>query len=280
VDASTGNILGELQQVRWVDWMVDLHRNLLTRKTGRQVVGGFGVISTLLGLTGLLLWFLGGAKWRAWVMVRSNGGPRRFNYDLHRASGLWVMAFLLVLSFTGIELAYPQSFRSAWEKVTGLPSTVKAPTLAKGSKHQKRRSLDEYIATARAAMPDGAPMELRLSESAKTPAYLRLRRAGDLSAGGSNRVYMDPASGKVLSAERAADWPLGVQLFQAIQPIHYGEFGGAPIKVLWSLFGVIPAVLFITGVIVWWRPNKQKARRSDVETAVEQEDTLEEPVRS
>jgi hypothetical protein len=35
----------------------------------------------------------------------------RFNYQLHRASGLWAYAFLAVIAFTGVELAYPNAFQ-------------------------------------------------------------------------------------------------------------------------------------------------------------------------
>ena len=52
---------------------------------------------------------------------------------------------------------------------------------------------------------------------------------------------------------------MGARIFAAFAPIHYGEFGGLPIKVLWAFLGLIPSVLFVTGVITWWRPSKPKA---------------------
>jgi uncharacterized iron-regulated membrane protein len=39
-------------------------------------------------------------------------------------------------------------------------------------------------------------------------------------------------------------------LFQALQPVHYGEFGGLPAKILWSFLGVTPSLLFVTGLFV------------------------------
>jgi uncharacterized iron-regulated membrane protein len=189
---------------------------------------------------------------------------------------LWALLFIAVLSFTGTYLSYPQTFRDAWE-LTGQPASMRAPQAANAAK-PSIISLDEYVTTARTAIPDGAPIELRLQESPKV-SYLRVHRAGDLSQAGSNRVYMDQRNGKVLSIELAANWPLGVQLFQALQPIHYGEFGGLPFKILWSFFGVIPSVLFVTGLLIWWRPNKQKPSREPRPRAVLREDTIAEPVR-
>ena len=37
---------------------------------------------------------------------------------------------------------------------------------------------------------------------------------------------------------------------------HFGRFGGLTIRVLWVILGLIPAALFITGFIVWWRRGR------------------------
>jgi uncharacterized iron-regulated membrane protein len=35
--------------------------------------------------------------------------------------------------------------------------------------------------------------------------------------------------------------------------LHFGRFGGLTIRVLWTLLGLLPALLFITGFTLWWR---------------------------
>jgi uncharacterized iron-regulated membrane protein len=282
VDASTGQILGEEEKIIWLDWMVDLHRNLLAGRPGRQAIGGVGIVGLTLSVTALLLWALTGGSWRAWVKIRRNSGSRRFNFDLHRVSGLWALVFVAALSFTGMALSYPQALRDAWERLTGQPASMRPPILPQTPNHPWR-SLEEYLASSRVAMSDGEPIEMRFPELPTTAVYLRLRRAGDLSSTGSNRVYLDPASARALSVERASDWPFGVQLFQAFAPIHYGPFGGLPVKILWSFLGVTPSLLFVTGLLVWWSPGKQKARRTagakpGSGEVLREDDSLAEPV--
>lgn len=34
---------------------------------------------------------------------------------------------------------------------------------------------------------------------------------------------------------------------------HFGRFGGLSVRILWVILGLLPAVLFITGFIVWWK---------------------------
>jgi uncharacterized iron-regulated membrane protein len=255
-DEASGAVLGSLQS-GWVDWMVDLHRNLLAGSTGRSTVGAFGIVLFILSGTGILMWLTGPRNWRAWISVRRGGSATRFNYELHRVSGLWAYAFLALISFTGIELAYPNSFRDAVQSVTGKPATVRSP---KDGRAAASLSLDEYVRLGRAAMPDGVPVELRFPDRGKGPVDLRLYRAGDLSPSG-NHVYLDPASGAVLMIDRVVDRPIGARFLAAMSPIHYAQFGGLTTKIVWALLGLTPLLLFITGLIAWWRPAKSKPTR-------------------
>jgi uncharacterized iron-regulated membrane protein len=174
---------------------------------------------------------------------------------LHRAAGLWSYAFLALISFTGIELAFPNVFRDAVQSMTGKPANVKSPKVA-GAK--AALSLDAYVRIGRAAMPDGVAMELRLPDKPKSPVDLRLYRAGDLAPSG-NHVYLDPANGAVLMVDRIVDRPLGGRFLAAMSPLHYAQFGGLAAKIAWALFGLAPLLLFVTGLFAWWRPAKTKS---------------------
>jgi len=254
-DSSTGQVLGVLRS-NWVDWMVDLHRNLLTGKQGRKVVGAAGIALFLLSGSGLLIWLRGARNWRTWITLRQ-GPARRFNFELHRVTGLWAYAFLALISFTGMERAFPDTFRQAVQSVTGDSLRTPAP---KKIKAKSTLPLEEYVRLGRAAMRDGVAIELRLPESGKGAVDLHLYRAGDLAPAG-NHVYLDPASGAVLQIDRIVDRPVGARFLAALAPIHYAQFGGLPLKAAWALFAFTPLVLFVTGLIVWWRP-KPKARQT------------------
>ena len=64
----------------------------------------------------------------------------------------------------------------------------------------------------------------------------------------------------------------------AAAPIHYGEFAGLPVKIVWCIFGVAPSILFITGLLVWWRPNRRNSLRKARGVPEELETRLTEPV--
>jgi len=77
------------------------------------------------------------------------------------------------------------------------------------------------------------------------------------------------------------DPPLGDAILQWFGKLHFGNFGGIPIKILWTLFGLAPAFLFVTGGLMWWnrvlskrwkrwrapRPAREDARTDELESA-------------
>jgi uncharacterized iron-regulated membrane protein len=252
VDAGTGNTVGELK-ITWLDWLVDLHHNLLFGKTGRQIVGVVGIILFTVSGSGLILFLLRKPSLKSLTTIRVGGPKRRFYYELHRATGLWAYSFLTLLSFTGIALAYPDAFRAVLGKTIAIPKS-------KQSAAEPFKPLSDYLTISRAALPDAQLTEVRLPKSTKDPVSVRFRVASDLGTVGRNEIVMN-AAGRVLGVRRIAEESAGVQLQGAFTPIHYAEVGGLIVKLLWTLAGIAPTVLFVTGILFWFR----KKPRRDIE---------------
>jgi uncharacterized iron-regulated membrane protein len=71
--------------------------------------------------------------------------------------------------------------------------------------------------------------------------------------------YFDPPRDEFLGL-RAGD-----RFLRLVSRIHFGTFAGrspatVPIKVIWCVVGIVPVLLFITGVIMWW--NRVLRRKS------------------
>lgn len=47
--------------------------------------------------------------------------------------------------------------------------------------------------------------------------------------------------------------PRSEQVLLAMIDLHFGRFGGLEVRITWTLLGLLPAVLAVTGTIVWWR---------------------------
>lgn len=251
IDAATGAIAGDLN-VAWLDWIIDLHHNLLFGKAGRLVVGVVGIILLVMSASGLVLSLFRGLSWKSFTSVTVSGPRRRLYFELHRATGLWAFALLMLLSFTGIELAYPDAFRLVLGQRTGNAKT-------KPSGHQAFKPLKEYLEAGRAALPSDAQLtELRLPKSAKDAISVRFRMPGDLGDAGRNELSL-AANGSVLGVRKGAEDPLGVRIQSSFTPIHYGEVGGLAVRTLWCLAGLTPLVLYASGLLFWFRKKPRRA---------------------
>ena len=65
-------------------------------------------------------------------------------------------------------------------------------------------------------------------------------------------IYLDQYTGERLATTGAArTW--GDAVMSRMSPLHVGGVGGQAGRVLWFVLGLSPAVLLVTGLIVWWR---------------------------
>jgi uncharacterized iron-regulated membrane protein len=102
----------ESSVVRVVEWLVDLHENLLLGTTGRRVNGIGAILLTLLCLTGALLWWPGIAHWRRSLSVNWRSSFARLNWDLHNALGFWCFLFVAMWGISGAYFSFPQLFNA------------------------------------------------------------------------------------------------------------------------------------------------------------------------
>jgi len=114
-------------------------------------------------------------------------------------------------------------------------------------------------------VPDGAFAELRMPDADGKSVQVRMRRAGDLRPGGNNTVTLDPSTAAVLSVERFADLTPLQKVVESVTPLHYGELGGVGYRVLLSVLGIVPLLLFISGFLIWWIPRRLRVKKKSVE---------------
>ena len=112
-DPYTGADLGDPLSAagRTVEWLVDLHDDLLAGPTGRFANGIGSCLVTLLSLTGVILWWPGIKNWRRSMTINWKTHFPRINWDMHSAIGFWCSLFVLVWGVSGIYFCFPFAFR-------------------------------------------------------------------------------------------------------------------------------------------------------------------------
>jgi uncharacterized iron-regulated membrane protein len=263
-DPGTGALLGPKKSVAWLDWLVDLHQNLLMGKTGRALTGIIGSALLLLSLSGLISWLAGQRDWKRTLAVPKGGPWRRVNYELHKWGGLWANLLLIVVSATGIILAYPDTFRATVGTVMGevKPDKPAARAMRQGrAERVEFLPLETYLQTAIRSVPDSVVREVRMREKGRSTVTVTLSTPSDIRPKGGNTVILDASSGNVISVERSTTSPLSRKLEDYANAIHKAELGGLPVKIFWALLGLVPVALAISGSQIWWHQRKTAQRK-------------------
>ena len=268
-DRSSGQELGPKKKLAWLDWIVELHQNLLMGKTGRALTGVIGVPLLLLSVSGLLSWLSGQRDWKRTLALPSKGPWRRVNYEGHKWAGLWANLFLTAVSFTGIVLAYPDTFQQAIRAVSGEPRPQSNNAMAKTVRGSRRSTqdllaLDEYVRLAATSVPGAVVRELHMPNRKNALVSVAMWVPGDVRPKGGTTVLLDPSSAKVISIDRSPAWFSSKGLVELANAIHKTELGGLPLKLAWALFGLTPLLLFLSGLQIWWnqRTAALRARRN------------------
>jgi uncharacterized iron-regulated membrane protein len=113
----TGSMIvfrNEVEKRFSVEWLVNLHENLLFGSTGRMVNGVGAVCLTVLCITGAIIWWPGITHWRRGLTVNWTVHFARINWDLHSALGFWCFAFVLVWGISGIYFSFPSVFEALY----------------------------------------------------------------------------------------------------------------------------------------------------------------------
>ena len=217
-----------------------LHGSLMVPGMGRQIVGWVGVAMLLSSLTGLWLWwptkgrFTRGLRWRRRPDLNSN---------LHHMSGFWISLPLAVLSATGVWISFPAVFSVSAPAGPGGPGGAARPLT------ETKLGPDDALAAAR-ALAKGRPANLAWPTDKKPEWTVSLKGAGkpqEVKVGDSDaKASLVPVKPETLA--------------RTMRRIHDGT--GMPVvwQVIIFIGGVLPALLAVTGILMWLRMRRRRQR--------------------
>ena len=255
-DPYTGRLLGEDPfRGHWLDWIYDLHERLLAGRAGLTANGIFGWLLALASLSGLVVWWPGVRHWRLGLRYHARAGWKGQNYDLHKLAGFFSAALLVLVAVTGAYYAFPDAYRRAVAALTGTPAAVATPKSR--VLPQRLASVEQIYQRALAAMPEAEPQILFFPQRADGIYSLRLRLPGDWVRTGNQHVYLDAYTGEVIRPDYYSQRPLGARVIGANGPLHFGTFWGNLTRVVWVVLGLVPLLLWVTGLLMYvnraWR---------------------------
>ncbi len=93
-----------------IEWVVDLHDNLLAGTTGRTVNGVGALLFLMLAITGAIVWWPGVNRVGHSLLPGKPAKSARFARRLHNALGIWVLALILIWAVTAVYFSFPDPF--------------------------------------------------------------------------------------------------------------------------------------------------------------------------
>jgi uncharacterized iron-regulated membrane protein len=220
-----------------------LHGNfLMSRETGRPLVGWLGVAMCLLGVSGLVLWWPKRGQWKYAFKVRPTATGLRFHRELHAATGIWIFLVFMAVSFSGVVISWPQvmGLGGPGAGTRGMPM-VEATA-------GKRLGPTEAVIAAATAVPDIKPRTITLPARPDQPISVNYRSHDAVNAA----VLIDPYSGKVLMVRDNSE-----SFLAWMRPVHDGTLGFVW-RFLVFLSGLVPTLFVVTGVIMWWKKRQRR----------------------
>jgi len=232
-----------------VRWMHVFHGSLQIPGVGRKVVGWLGWAMFVSAVSGVWLWWPLVGRWIKGLRWRRQ---RETDANLHYLVGFWMAIPLGVLALTGALISFPA--------LTGGASRPRQPPSLPLA--QPRLTAEEALAAALPLARGAAPVSLAWPTEREPQWKVGFGRSGSIAVADEG--------GRAAPAGRG-DGPRRMPLYRKL---HQGDDTGLVYRLLITIAGAAPALLGVTGIIMWlrsrrWRGQAAGRRRTRVTVPAE-----------
>lgn len=222
-----------------------LHGTLMVPGVGRQIVGWVGVAMLLSAISGLWLWWPMKGRWTRGLRWKRQNST---NANLHHQTGFWIAIPLAMLSFTGVWISFPAFFGAlSGEEQRGRENRARA--MAAQPLEATATSPEEAI---RAAGVHATGPLVSVTWPTDQTAEWKINFARE---GGPAEVKVADAGGAVTPPDPVRPETIA----RTMRRWHDGTGMGAVWQVIIFIGGIIPALLAVTGIVMWLRSRGWRA---------------------
>ena len=239
--------------------MLRLHVDMYAGLPGKLFLGAMGLLLVAAIVSGVVLYWPFTRR-LAFGTVRPERARRVAWLDLHNLLGIVTVAWLTVVGLTGVVNTLSEPLIAVWKAdtlsrmITGSQAGSNA-----GPASGPPASLDTVVARATEAAPGMVPGFIAFPGTPfATPRHFGvfLRGTAPLTARLLQPVLLEAGTGAVADSRRLP-WYLTTLLVS--QPLHFGDYGGLPMKVLGALLDLVTIVGLGSGLSLWWMRRRRPA---------------------
>jgi uncharacterized iron-regulated membrane protein len=256
-DARTGAFLSDYPlDSGFMTVMLRLHTDMYSGLPGTLLLGFMGVLLAASIVSGVAVYGPHMRKLEFGTVRRARAGRIAW-LDRHNVLGMATLAWLFVVGLTGTVNALNRPIFAHWQAtelaalaaphahlppVTGTPSAAAA------------------VAAARAARPHMALSFMAYPGNGfATPRHFIAFMQGDTAVTSKllDIVMIDAVTHDVVAT---GSMPWTVSALMLSQPLHFGDYGGLALKLLWLLLDVLSIVVLWSGLVLWWKRSGERKR--------------------
>jgi len=233
----------------FMDIMLDLHTDLFMGLPGYLFLGFMGLLLVVATVTGVVLYTPFMRK-HDFGTVRATRNPRVKWLDIHNLAGIATVAWVLVVGVTGVINTLALPILGFWQG--GQLAEMTAP-YRNLPPLEKPGSVDAALRTARRAAPDMAVQFVAFPGTQFSSQHhyaVFMRGNTPLTSRLIKPALVDAKTGELTDMR---DLPLYVRTLLVSQPLHFGDYGGMPLKIVWAVLDLLTIVILGSGLYLWLR---------------------------
>lgn len=258
--AQNGTLAGP-EEIAWSDFVVKLHYTLnLPVLVGITIVGILGVMMLALAVSGIVAHL---RIFRDAFRLRTRNSNGVGLADWHNRLSVWTLPFSVAIALTGalIGLASITAYGVAADDYQGDAEAVYGPIFGEEGEADPRPAPVPDVAAALAHMAGSYP-ELTL-----TYAILHdpMTKGQHIQIVGEHQrrlifgeYYAFRADGTFEHTAGLADGDWGQQAAASTYQLHFGTFGGLPVKLAYLIFGIALTAICATGTYIWLGKRRRR----------------------
>jgi uncharacterized iron-regulated membrane protein len=278
VDARTAKVLAEPRfDEGFMYVMFKLHVDLFAGLAGKLFLGFMGLLLLVAIVSGVVLYAPFMRKLR-FGEVRRERSARVKWLDLHNLLGIVTLVWAFVVGATGMINTWADLVIKYWQydQLSGLLAPYQGqPIVPVAERASVQRSLDVALAhspghkIAFIAFPGTAfssPHHHTVFLRGSTPLTSRLLQP----------VLVDAKTAEITAAPELP-WYLTALLVS--QPLHFGDYGGMPMKIIWALLDIATIVVLGSGLYLWLKRKQPRTLVDEAGAVVGAPESVPPPVR-
>jgi uncharacterized iron-regulated membrane protein len=259
LDARTAQVLGESPfRDTFMFFLYRLHVDMFAGLPGKLFLGFMGLLLVVAIVSGVVVY---GPFMRRldFGTVRTRRSRRLMWLDLHNLLGIVTVTWVLVVGLTGVINTWADLVFKYWQanQLAEMVAPYKGQAPA-----QQLGSLQAAVDIARRAAPGMTPSFVAYPQSAFSSQHhyaVFMRGETPLTARLLKPVLVDASNGKFTDSR---DMPWYVTALLVSQPLHFGDYGGVPLKIIWAVLDAITIIVSPAASICGW--HGANSRRSSV----------------